>query len=223
MADTLLAVVQETLRATQQRTQSAFSDSNDTNFIVDRINDALDKVYSLKGPEIDVDGSTTITASTRTFAGPTGLDLSRIYDWSFRINNAAGDIPVEAVTKEYIVENYPLFESEEADVPQFVYIDGITLAVYPLLTTGASSLTLQYIYPANLTKLTLVTDVLPFKDRSSEMSYIKLFAKYKYEVFKGLGQPMDTFQDMDNVWATLVAKQARLKKQGFTGYRRYGQ
>lgn len=224
MADTLLAVVNEILRATQQRCdKTAFSNNDDTNFLVDRINDALEEVYNLKGTEIDADGTITITASTRKFNGPSGLDLSRIYDWSFRLNDADGDIPISVVTKEYIVRTFPLYESQEAELPQYVYIDNNQVAVYPLLETGAASLTLQFSYPAQLTKLTTTTATFPFQDRSEEMRFLKLSAQFDYEVFKGLGQPAVTLEKKDGIWARMVAKKARLKRQGFTGYRRYGQ
>src|SRR3982750_2896864 len=169
MADTLLNVVNEILRATQQRQQTAFSDNNDTNFIVDRVNDALEDVYNLKGTQIDVDGTATIPASTRKLTGPVGLDLTRIYDWSFRLNNATGDIPIQVLTKEYVVETFPLYESQEGPQPQYVYIDNNQLAVYPLLAAGSASLTLQFSYPSQFTKLTLISATFPFNDRSSEM------------------------------------------------------
>lgn len=223
MADTLLAVVNEILRATQQRCdKTAFSNNDDTNYIVDRINDALEDLYTLKPTDIDTDGSVTITASTRVFNGPSGLELNRIYDWSFRLNNADGDIRLPVVTKEYIVTTFPQYESFEASQPQYVYIDNDQIAVYPLLEAGASSLTLQFSYPAQLTKLTNTTATFPFPDRSDEMRYIKLTTQFEYEVFKGLGQPAATMEARDNVWARCVAKYARLKRQGFKGYRVYG-
>lgn len=222
MADTLLNVVNEILRATQQRQQTAFSDSNDTNYIVDRVNDALEDVYNLKGTQIDADGTATIPASTRKLTGPVGLDLTRIYDWSFRLNGAAGDIPIQVLTKEYVVETFPLYESQEAPQPQYVYIDNNQLAVYPLLAAGSASLTLQFSYPAQLTKLTATTATFPFNDRSSEMRYIKASAQFDYEVFKALGQPGVTQEKKDTAWARVVAQNARLKRQGFKGYRRYG-
>lgn len=223
MADTLLAVVNEVLRATQQRCdKTSFSNNDDTNYIVDRINDALGALYALKGTEIDADGSVSIVASTRRVAGPVGLDLSRIYDWSFRLNNADGDIPLPVVTKEFIVRTYPLYETFEAAQPEMVYIDNNQLGVYPLLEAGASTLTLQFSYPAQLVKLTTTTATFPFQDRSPEMDYIKLDAQFRYEAFKGLGIPELTMQLKDDLWAGLVAKNAKLKRQGFTGYRRYG-
>lgn len=227
MADTLLDVVKEVLRATQQRQQTTFSDNNDTNYLVDRINDALEDIYALKGTEIDADGTITITPSVRKFNGPAGLELTRIYDWSFRLNDAAGDIPMDVVTKETIVENFPLYESQEAEKPQYVYIDNNQIAVYPLLEAGASNLTLQFSYPAQMTKLTLTTATFPFQDRSDEMRYIKKRAQAEYEVWKALQNPGFTIDSglpgsVNGIWARMVAKKARLKKQGFQGYRRYG-
>ncbi len=223
MADTLIAIVNEVLRATQQRCdKTSFSNNDDTNYIVDRVNDALEDIYALKGTEIDTDGTITVTAATRKFNAPADTDPSRIYDWSFRINDADGDIKLEVVTRQFITENFPLFETEEADVPKYVYIDNVQIAVYPLLTTGASSLTMQFTYPAQFVKLTTTTATFPFEDRSDEMRFVKLSAQFDYEVFKGLGQPASTMDKRDGVWARVVAKNAKTRKKGFMGYRRYG-
>jgi hypothetical protein len=223
MAITLLEVVNEILRATQQRCdKTAFSNNDDTNYIVDRVNDGLEDIYNLSPTEVDANGTVTIAASTRTVSGPAGLELNRIYDWSFRLNDSDGDIPMDVVTKEYIVNRFPLFETEEAETPQYVYIDNNTIAVYPLLAAGSSSLTLQFSYPANMTKLTTTTATFPFQDRSDELRYIKLNAQFEYEVFKGLGNPGVTQDKKDGLWARMVAKNAKLKRQGFIGYRVYG-
>ena len=222
MADTLLNVVNEILRETQQAQATAFSENDDTNYIVDRVNDALDDLYALKGTPIDADGTITITPSTRTFSGPSGLDLHRIYDWTFRIHDTDGDIPVAVVTEEYITRTFPLFETFEATRPDKVYIDNNLVAVYPLLEAGASNLTLQFSYPAQFVKLTSTSATFPFPDRSEEMRYIKLHAKFEYEKLKGFGQPGDTRDERDGKKAQIIAKYARLKRVGFTGYRVYG-
>lgn len=223
MADTMIDVINEVLRATQQRpNKTALSDNDDTNFLLDRINDALEDIYTLRPTAREIDGSITVTPSTRTFSVPSGVDPHFIHDWSFRINDADGDILLDVVTKEYIVTRFPLYESEEAEKPQYVYIDAGLIAVFPLLETGASNLTVQFSYTELLTKLTGSSNTFPFQDRSDEMRYVKLSAQLAYEIYKGLGQPAVTLGAKDSAWARIVAKYARLKRQGFIGYRRYG-
>ena len=223
MADTLLSVVNEILRATSQYpNKTAFADTDSTNFIVDRVNDALGNIYSLKPTNVDADGTITVTPSTRLFNGPSGLDLYRVYNWSWRINNSDGDIAVGAVTKEFIITNYPKFETEEGPQPEYIYLDNNQIGIYPLLEAGASNLTIQFSYPANMVKLTATTATFPFADRSEEMAYIKTYAQFEYESLKGLGQPGIAYQKMMDRWGTLVAKYAREKRTGFRGYREHG-
>lgn len=221
MADTLLDVVNEVLRATQQRVKTSFSNNDDTNYIVDRINDGLQAIYDLTPDTLDTNGTITITPSTRLFNGPASLDVANIYDWSFRIDNIDGDIKVSHVPKEYIISTYPQYETHEADKPLYVYQEGGQLGIYPLLEAGASNLTLQFIYPAAYSKLITTTDTFPFEDRSIEMKYVKAYAQMRYEVFKGLGQPALTMQFLDDLWAMLHGKYTKTKRKGFVGYRRY--
>src|SRR5882672_7853635 len=149
MSDTMLEIVNEILRACNQVTVTAFSDLDDSNFIVDRVNDALEVVYDLGPQLIDTAGTITMTPSTRKFNGPTGVDLQRIYDYSWRINNPtnSGDVLVKQVSPQFITLAYPQFETYEANQPNFVYYEGGQVAFYPLLLTGSSNLTIQFLYP----------------------------------------------------------------------------
>jgi len=220
---TLLDVVKKVLRACKKNTSiTAFSDNDDSQYIVDRINEALQDIYSLRGTEIQADSSFTVTPSTRTYNVIAGLDLDRIFDWSVRINDPDGDIPLQVVTKQYIVDRYPLYETFEWDQPQYVYIDNNKLAVYPLLKAGSANLTIQFSYPAQPTEKTTTTATFPWPDMSYELTYIKKYAQYKYELSKGIGQPLDTAQDMEAAWAILTAKFTKQQRPRFIGYRRYG-
>lgn len=221
MVDTLIDVVNEVLVDTQQRQKTAFSNNDDTNFIVARVNDGVKDIYHLTPDRIDTNGTVTITPSTRLFDGPVNLDVTEIHDWSFRIDNSDGDIKVAHVPKEYIVTTYPQYETHEADKPLYVYQEGTQLGIYPLLEAGASNLTLQFIYPAVYTKLVNTTDTFPFIEGTLEKQYVKAYAQMRYEVFKGLGQPALTIQMVDDLWAALVGKYNKTKRIGFVGYRRY--
>ena len=218
----LIDITNEVLRATGQRAnKTAFAETDSTSYIRDRINDALDLIYGLRPFQIKTAGSITLPASTRTVSGPLGLDISRIDKDSFRIHNSAGDIPLAYVTDDYIRQNYPSFETKEAEEPRYVYFDGADLAFHPLLKAGASSLTIQFDYWTQFTKLTATDATVPFEERSDEMRFIKLYAQMRYEIHKGLGQPGVTNDDVKDVKAKLVAKYAKTKKVGFTGNRRY--
>jgi hypothetical protein len=223
MADTLIDVINEVLTATSQRgNKTAIAQTDSTAFIRDRLNDALENIYDIKPFVVDLDGTTTITASTRTFSGPSGIDLNNIDTDTFRINDANGDIPLPYVTEDFIIQNYPSFETAEADLPMYVYFTNGLLAIYPLLTTGATSLTLQYKYSSQFVKLTATTATFPFKDRSPEMKYCKLWAQRDYEISKGLGQPGATQSLIDDEWAKITGKYRRNRRFGFSGARIYG-
>lgn len=223
MADTLIDVINEVLTATGQRNNKTVITSTDsTAYLQDRVNDALDVLYKLKPFVIDVDGTVTITPSTRTFAGPADTELQNIYPWSLRIDDMAGDTPVDLVTEQFIIANHPDFETAEAEYPRYVYFTNGLIGVYPMLKAGESDLTLQFKYSTQFTKLTSASAVFPFEDRSDEMKYIKLFAQLSYEVFKGLGQPGITNDAMTGVYARIYAKYRKGKRFGFKGSRIYG-
>jgi len=223
MADTLIDVINEVLTATGQRgNKTAIALTDSTGFIRDRINDAMDTLYKLKPFVVDTDATVTITPSTRTFAGPTDTELQNIHPWSFRINNASGDIPVEYVTEQFVIENYPLFETETAAIPEHVYFANGLIAIRPLLTAGASNLTLQFKHATQFTKLTSASATFPFEDRSDEMKYVKLSAQLDYEIHKGLGQPGVTNEKIRSLYARLIAKYRKGKRVGFQGSRVYG-
>lgn len=222
MADTLLDIVKRVLRATGQNpSKTAFADTDDTQYIVDRINEALQKLYSQNPTQVDTDGTVTLAASTRTVSAPSDQDVSKIYPWSWRIDQSAGDKPLTFVTKEFIVGRFPLYETLEASFPQYVYIDGGDIAFYPLLTAGSTSLPIQFSYPAMNARLSSTTATFPWVDNSDEMQYLELFATGKYELYKGLGQPVVTIGLANSTWARLIARYAKNKRVGFTSYRKY--
>lgn len=223
MADTLGAMIKRILRITGQNpSKSALSDNDDTQWLADVINDALDRVYSLYPTQIDTDGSITVTPSTRTFTFPADADINEVYSWSWRINQSGGDIAIEQVTKQFIVTQYSNYEAQESDYPQYVYIDGDSIAVYPLLTAGASNLALQFSYPALTAEVSTWAGTFIFEDRSDELNYCERYAKAEYELYKALGQPQKSLMDAEDLWAGLKGKYARLNPVNFRGYRRYG-
>lgn len=223
MADTLIDVINDVLIATGQRgNKTSIVQTDSTAYIRDRLNDGLEEVYRMQPFIVDASGTVTITASTRTFSGPSATELQNIHSWSLRINDSAGDIPVDLVTEQWIIENFPGFETDEADKPQYIYFTNDLIGVYPLLSAGASNLTLQFKYSTQFVKLTSTSATFPFEDRTDEMRFIKLHAQLKYEVFKGLGQPGVTNEELEAVRSRLIAKIAKGKRVGFKANRRYG-
>jgi len=221
MADTLIDVVKRVLRATGQDTDiSAFSDNDDTQFIVDQINEGLLDLHSLGGGDIILNGTLTVTPSTRLFSVATGLDIHEIEQFSWRINNALGDIPLKYVTREYIISRYPLFEAQESETPEFVYYEAQKAGFYPLLKAGASNLTIQYSYLTTSVRLSATTDTFPYPDKW--VQYAQKYAQGKYEIYKGLGQPAVTAGESDSLYTEISVKIWKEKRIGFKPYRSWG-
>lgn len=223
MTDTLIDVTNEVLRATGQRpNKTAFAETDSSAFIRDKINDALDELYDMAPSTVDANGTLTLPASTRTVSALAGLDPYEIYDWSWRINDSTGDIPLIFLSEAWIIQNFPLNETQEAERPQYVYLSNGTPAFYPLLAAGSSSLTIQYKYPAQFVKLTLTTATFPWPDRSDEMTFIKLYAQLEYEMHKLMGNPDHTREKLETVRCRLTAKYWLKRPMGFVGNRIIG-
>jgi len=223
MTDTLIDVTNEVLRATGQRAnKTAFAETDSSAFIRQKINDALDELYDMAPSTVDADGTLTLPASTRTVAALAGLDPYEIYDWSWRINDATGDIPLNFVTEEWIIQTFPLYETQEADRPQYVYLSNNVPAFYPLLSAGSAPLPIQYKYPAQFVKLTATTATFPWPDRSDEMTFTKLYAQLEYEMHKLMGNPDHTREKLETVRCRLTAKYWLKRPAGFIGNRIIG-
>lgn len=223
MAETLIEVTNEILLDTGQNSaKTEFKTTDSTSFIRNVINRALQILYGMAPTSVDVDGSLILPASTRSVAGPSGLDVHRIYEWSWRINNSAGDIPLKFASEQYIITTFPDFEVAEAIIPTYVYIANNTPSYYPLLKAGQPDLTIQFKYAAQYAKLVDTTATFPFEDGSEEMLFVKLYAKLQYQLHKLMGNPDVTATEVDSVLATLEGKYARLKKLRFRPSKKYG-
>ena len=222
MADTLIDVTNRVLRATGQRSdKTAFSETDSTSFVRDRINDALQEIYHQGPPPTQADGLLTLPPSTRSVA-ISGLDTGQIYENGWRINRASGDIPLQVVEESFLISHFPAFETEEADFPQYVYLANGIVSFYPLLIAGSPSLTIQYKYPSQFVRLENAADVFPFVDGSEEMRYIHIRAQHEYEMHKLMGNPDATREKAEVLMATLAGKYARIRNMSFVGARRYG-
>lgn len=222
MADTLGAMTVRILRMTGQNpNKTGLADTDDTQWVADRINEAMQYLFNLKPFEIDLNGSITLPASTRLMDGPAGLDLYRIYDWSWRVNQTTGDVKINPVTQEFIVNSFPLYESNEGDYPEYVYLEGGQVGFYPLLKSSSASQIIQFIYPSMQSRLTDWASTFPFEDNTEELLYCETYTKLEYEIYKGLGDPDETRDKLLTLKGILKVKYARAKRQGLKRYRRF--
>lgn len=218
MADTLLAVVKRVLRATGQDPMiTTFSDDDDTQFIVDEINKALEDIRTLNPTHTNTSSSHTITAGTRLYSVATGLDVYDINRNSLRLDNGKTDwidvVNLISKDKEYDTRTGPKV--------QYIYYDDNQIGVYPILEAGADDQTLKYSHPEVFTRLTATTDTFPYPD-PVWVTYCERKAKYQYEIYKGLGNPVATSIEVDEAWANCTALAAQTNRMQVRGYRRYG-
>jgi len=219
VSSTLEDVLKRVLRFTQQDPNiSAISDSDDTQYLVDRINEAIDNVRELNPPAFVTRSTITATATNRLFALATDVDPFEIDPKSFRDTTATPDRKIDYIDYGVLEDKDPNFQNTQAGVIQAVYFEGSSLGVWPILTAGSSSVTIQYEHPANLTRLTALANTIPIPD--SWVLYLEKFAIFYYQAdYKVIGNAMVTKADVDEQWAKIVAKMARYRRLRLRGYR----
>lgn len=221
MTTTLGNLIVKTLRATKQNpNKTALSEFDNTQWLADRLNEAFQFIYELKPFEVEVNGTITIPPSTRLLNGPAGIDLHRIYDWSWRLDDPDRDIKIYQVTREYVVNAHPDFEHLEAELPQEVYLEGGQIGIRPLLKAGSENKTLQFTYPGMYTDA-IWSSTFPFADNSNELKYALKYAQARYEFKKGDGNAELTWDEANTLKGLLKVDYARTKRQGKKGYRRF--
>ena len=218
MADTLSTVVKRVLRATQQDPMiTQFSDDDDSQFIVDEINKALEDIRTLNPTHIDDDTSVSIVAGTRLYSVPTGLDVYDINRNSLRLD----DGQVDWIDRVNLINKDQEFDTRTGPKVQYIYYEDNQIGVYPILEAGATSQTLKYQHPAVYAPLVNTTDTFPYPD-PVWVTYCERKAKLAYELFKGLGNPIATQLEVDTAWANCTAMAAMTNRLYIRGYRWYG-
>lgn len=210
--------MQAVQRRTGQNIRTAFADTDDTNFILEHMNDALEDLQALKTTYIDAETSFNVT-NTRTFTNPVaGLDLYDTYPWSWRIIDS-NSIPHQLInmTLEAVMEQYPRFETDTSPLPQFYYFDQGNIGLYPLLNSG--SLTAKFRYPTTSTVFVNTTDSINYPQKW--ILYIKKYAQFNYEVFKGIGSPEVTEEEAEDIFAEIAVKEMKQKKTRILPYRSF--
>lgn len=217
MADTLLSVVKRVLVATGQDSNiSALSTNDDSQFIADRINDALLELRSLKPNHLDTSATISIVAGTRTYNVPTGLDVHDIDANSLRIDDSRAFWIDEENLKDLDAE----YDTRTGEKVQYIYFTDNKIGVYPILKTGATTQTFKYKHPGVWARLTSGSDVFPYPD-PYWVTYCERKAQMDYEVFKGLANPIATQMKVDDMWAICTARSAKDNQLRLVGYRRY--
>lgn len=217
MADTLLSVIQRVLAATgQDPSVTSLSDSDDTRYLMDRVNDALMKLYTLKGTHIDSSSSLTITATTRAYSITAGLDIYTIEPTSFRLD----DQKIELIDLDRLERIDTEWDTRTAENVRYIYYDNGQVCVYPILATGTASKTLKFRHPQVWARLSTTTDTFDYPD--VWLDYVERYAQFRYEVFKGISNPIVSQQEVEDSWGRCVAKSIQGRTFQLQGYRKFG-
>lgn len=220
MADTVGNMTIRVLRRTLQNpSKTSFADSDDTQLILDLLNEASQMLRNLAPTTVDAEATFTIPINTRLIAIPvSGLDAYDIYDWSWQYTDANGkQVPLEIATNQFVYQTFPNYTTDTAQYPRYVYIDDNQIAVYPLIQPGGISLTGKFKYPALAARKTSWADTFPYPD--NWLTWMERYAQYNYEVTKGLGNPPITAVIMETLYGHIFGKTKKARRIRFIGSR----
>lgn len=217
MADTLLTVIQRVLAATgQDPSVTSLSDTDDTRYLLDRVNDALMRLYTLKASHIDSSSTITVTANTRAYSVTAGVDIYTIEPTSFRI----GTQKVYLTDLDRLERKDTEWDTRTGPTIENVYFDNGQICVYPILETGTASQTLKFRHPQVWARLTATTDTFDYPD--VWLDYVERYAQFLYEVFKGISNPVVSQAELNDAWSRCVAKSIQGRQFQLQGYRKFG-
>lgn len=220
MADTVGNMIARVLRASLQNPNKTIpSDNDDTQLILDKLNEAQEILRELSPTQVDEDATYLLNELTRTMTVSIGgLDIHDIHDWSFYCVNAAGEREqLTVTTTQYIYEKYPNFKTDVSDFPQYIYFDNGKLAHYPLIRAGGGTLTCGFKYSAMAVRRTSWDQTFPFPN--NWLLWMEKYAQYFYEMEKGLGNPPATAVIMETLYGRIFGKVKRTKRIRMRGYR----
>lgn len=220
MADTVGNMTIRVLRRTLQNpSKSTFADTDDTQLILDLLNEASQMLRDLAPTTVDAEATFTIPVSTRLIALPvSGLDAYDIYDWSWQYTDASGkQVPLQGATNQFIYQTFPNYTTDTAQYPQYVYIDDNQIAVYPLVQASGASLPGKFKYASLAVRKTAWSDTFPYPD--NWLTWMERYAQYNYEVTKGLGNPPITAVIMDTLYGRIFGKTKKGRRIRFIGSR----
>lgn len=191
MAVTLLEVVQRVSRHVGlDPTVTSFSNADETNDLVQYINEAYEELYMALPPStpyLNDSGSITTAAGTRTYALESGALPFNLYSWSLE-NETNTDKRLQLVTLDYVASMDSQYNENRSE-PAYIYVEGSnTLGIYPV---PDAVYTINYQYGKDFsTRLSSTTDSFIFPDRW--IRFVEKRAQEKYERVKAFADPDQT-------------------------------
>ncbi len=219
---TLIDLINDVLISTRQRgNKTSIQEQDSTQYIALAINDAFEWIYRYYPTQVDNDGTFAVQPSIRTYTVP-GLDVQRIYDWSWILRRPDGSNLLRYATKQTVVTGNTDYQTTYGE-PSIVYIDNGKVALFPVPPADFSGSSVQFTYPAQYATFTDPLSVFPFENGSDELRFVKLYAKHQYQMEKGLGQPDATLMELEQLRAQVIAKYRGTRRNGYKEHRIYGQ
>lgn len=203
MSVTLLTVVQRVSRNVGlDPTITSFSNSDETNDLVQYVNEAYEELFMMLPPETPfLNGSSTLSLvnGTRLYSLASDAMPFDLYDWSF-VDTTDQNNQLIPSTKEYI-ESLDSAYKTTTGIPKYVYPEGNQkVGFYPVPNT---SISVNYEYGISCpARLSLITDTFLLPDRW--MRFVEKTAQEKYERIKGYGEPDSTAMTAFNLLGEIM-------------------
>jgi len=205
MADTLLTVVQRVSRKVGlDPTITSFSESNESNDVVQDVNDAyfeLIRALPKDTPYLnDVSGSITTVNGTRLYSLGSGARVFNLLEWSFE-NETDSDNLLEVVTLGFVQQKDSQYD-ENTGKPLYLYREGNDqLGIYPV---PDDAYTIKYKFTKTFSRLSDTDDVFIVPDEW--LRFVEKKAQYFYEDRKGFGSPEATYTLAEEMLVEILAE-----------------
>lgn len=212
MADTLLDVVKRIARRVKiDPNITVFSDDDETQLLVDMVNDAVAELRERLPkewiPYLQKNGSITTANGTRLYNVAADALALEIFNWGFR-NETESDAKLTPATLEFITETYPNYQ-DDTGKPEYVYQEDTQLGFYPV---PDGIYTLEYLYPEVPARMSSTGATFPYPD--SWLTYIEFAVSAEYAAGKGFGNAGIFLTKKEDRYAQIYAELAA-KNPGF--------
>ncbi len=209
MADTLLDVVKRVARRVGlDPAITAFSDDDETQLIVDYINDAesllRDAVSEIN--YLDKNATLSTVASQRLYSLASDATALELYEWS--IYNDTNNVTLEKTDLETIVKNYPDDYTSKEGKPLYIYVEAGQVGLYPIPDAVYD---INYIYKKELVRKSSTTATFDYPD--DYLRYLEYKATAEYMTLKKLGEPALYFKMAQDKLTNIATKEAMNRKQ----------
>lgn len=208
MARTLLDVAQKVARRCRLNPSfTAFSDDDETQMLVDFINEAVSELRNKLPwvPTAEGRGTLSLVAGTRLYDVASDALATEIYLWSLA-NQTDDNVAIEAGTLEWVKKNDTDYLTVQGK-PTTLYVENGQLGFYPV---PDGNYTITYIYPEIPAVMSTTTATFPYPD--DWLLWVELAATITYKDLKGMDYELD-FKKQEDHYAYIYAEICKAQPQ----------